>query len=99
MKITLYTSNGCSNCNIVKQLLKAKHVEFDEVNLSTDTDKLESFRQAGARTLPVLSVPLDPVLDDAVSAISTYLQTKRRMVLALLPGLSQDARYLNLQAV
>ncbi len=35
-KVTVYTTDPCSFCSRVKELLKARQVDFTEVNLSKD---------------------------------------------------------------
>jgi glutaredoxin 3 len=50
-KVTVYTTEPCSFCARVKGLLKARGVEFSEVNLSKDPDG----RAALARETGMLS--------------------------------------------
>jgi glutaredoxin 3 len=52
-KVTVYTTEPCSFCARVKGLLKARGVEFSEVNLSKDPDG----RAALARETGMLSFP------------------------------------------
>jgi glutaredoxin 3 len=55
--ITVYTTEPCSFCNRVKGLLKARGIEFAEVNLSKDPDgRLELARKTGMMSFPQVLV-------------------------------------------
>ena len=53
-KVVVYTTNYCPYCVKVKQLLKNKGVEFQEIDLSNDdTGRLELVNMSGGRkTVP-----------------------------------------------
>lgn len=52
-KVTVYTTDPCSYCTRAKGLLKARGVEFAEVNLSRDPDgRVELARETGMMTFP-----------------------------------------------
>jgi len=56
-EITIYTTEPCSFCNRVKGLLKARGIEFSEVNLSKDPDgRLELARKTGMMSFPQVLV-------------------------------------------
>jgi len=52
-RVTVYTTEPCSFCARVKGLLKARGVEFSEINLARDPDG----RAALARETGMLSFP------------------------------------------
>jgi glutaredoxin 3 len=52
-KVTVYTTEPCSYCVRVKGLLKARGVEFSEINLSKDPEG----RAALARETGMMSFP------------------------------------------
>jgi glutaredoxin 3 len=52
-KVTVYTTEPCSYCMRVKGLLKARGVEFSEINLSKDPEG----RAALARETGMMSFP------------------------------------------
>jgi glutaredoxin 3 len=52
-KVTVYTTEPCSYCARVKGLLKARGVEFSEINLAKDPDG----RAALARETGMMSFP------------------------------------------
>ena len=51
--VTVYTTEPCSYCARAKGLLKARGVEFSEVNLSRDPEgRVELAKQTGMMTFP-----------------------------------------------
>ena len=55
--ITVYTTEPCSFCNRVKGLLKARGVEFSEVNLSKDASgRSELAQRTGMMSFPQVLV-------------------------------------------
>jgi glutaredoxin 3 len=51
--VTVYTTEPCSFCARVKGLLKAKGVEYDEINLSRDPEgRVELAQRTGMMTFP-----------------------------------------------
>jgi glutaredoxin 3 len=55
--ITVYTTEPCSFCARVKGLLKARGVEFSEINLSKDpAGRVELAQQTGMMTFPQVIV-------------------------------------------
>lgn len=57
-KVTLYTKLYCPYCVRAKQLLEHKGVEFEEVRVDTNPDKLGEMleRSNGARTVPQIFI-------------------------------------------
>ncbi len=52
-QVTVYTTDPCSFCARVKGLLKARGVEFAEINLSKDPDgRVELAQRTGMMTFP-----------------------------------------------
>jgi glutaredoxin 3 len=55
--VTVYTTEPCSFCARVKGLLKARGVEFTEVNLSKDpTGRMELVQRTGMMSFPQVTV-------------------------------------------
>ncbi|HMJ33784.1 MAG TPA: glutaredoxin domain-containing protein [Baekduia sp.] len=51
--VTVYTTDPCSFCVRVKQLLNARRVEFDEINLARDPDgRAELLQRTGMMSFP-----------------------------------------------
>jgi glutaredoxin 3 len=51
--VTVYTTDPCSFCVRVKQLLDARGVEFDEINLAKDPDgRAELLQKTGMMSFP-----------------------------------------------
>lgn len=51
--IVMYTSNSCAYCRAAKSLLHEKGLEFEEINVSLDREKLlEMMNRSNRRTVP-----------------------------------------------
>ena len=65
--ITIYTTNTCSYCPMVKQYLKRKGLSYDEVNLEKHPEmQAEVFEKSGALTVPVTIVTKQDNSQDVV---------------------------------
>lgn len=52
--ITVFTTNTCSYCPMVKQYLKSKGLNYDEVNLEEHPERQqEALAMSGALTVPI----------------------------------------------
>jgi len=55
--ITIYTTNTCAYCVMVKRWLQAKGFDYSEINLDEHPDKQqEALEMTGALTVPVTVV-------------------------------------------
>lgn len=52
MKLTLYSMNGCVQCNQATQFLKVKGVEFDVVKIDEDFEAWEFLKGQGHKSMP-----------------------------------------------
>jgi glutaredoxin 3 len=56
-EVTVYTTEPCSYCARVKGLLKARGVQFSEVNLSKDPEgRVQLATETGMMTFPQVTV-------------------------------------------
>jgi glutaredoxin 3 len=56
-QVTVYSTEPCSYCARVKGLLKARGIEFSEINLSKDPDGRAALaRETGMRSFPQVIV-------------------------------------------
>lgn len=55
-EVTVYSSNMCSTCEMVKQFLTLRGVEFTEKNVSTDLEGRSELLALGYDTTPVTVV-------------------------------------------
>jgi glutaredoxin 3 len=68
--ITIYTTNTCAYCGMVKKYLGAKGMSYEEVNLDEHPDRqAEALQVSGAMTVPVTVVTKT---DDAQEVIVGY---------------------------
>jgi glutaredoxin 3 len=55
--ITIFTTNTCAYCQMVKKYLGAKGMSYDEVNLDTNPERqAEAMQLSGTMTVPVTVV-------------------------------------------
>jgi glutaredoxin 3 len=56
-KVTVYTTDPCSFCRRVKELLTARQIDFAEVNLAKDpAGRVELVRRTGMMSFPQVLV-------------------------------------------
>lgn len=68
--ITIFTTNTCAYCQMVKKYLGAKGMTWDEVNLDEQPHRqAEALQLSGALTVPVTVVTKD---DDSREVIVGY---------------------------
>ncbi|RLJ09019.1 MAG: hypothetical protein DRP15_04335 [Candidatus Aenigmatarchaeota archaeon] len=54
-KITIYTTPSCPTCFMLKEFLKDKGVDFEEVDVSTNQEAAQRiFEKTGALSVPVV---------------------------------------------
>ncbi|MDM8534872.1 glutaredoxin family protein [Clostridiaceae bacterium HSG29] len=56
MKVVVFSSNTCSYCNMAKEYLKEKGVEFEEKNVSEDAEARKELISNGFMGVPVIYV-------------------------------------------
>lgn len=69
-KVTIFTTNTCAYCQMVKKFLASKGVTYEEVNLDHQPDRqAEALKLSGALTVPVTVVTKT---DDSQEVIIGY---------------------------
>ena len=72
--ITIFTTNTCAYCGMVKKFLDSKQRSYDVVNLDDHPERqAEAFALSGALTVPITVVTQD---DDRREVIIGYNLTK-----------------------
>lgn len=57
MKVKVYSTERCPNCQVLKKLLTSKGISFESVMVDSDVEALEEMVQAtGSRTVPVTNI-------------------------------------------
>jgi glutaredoxin 3 len=75
-RITVYTTDPCSFCARVKELLKSRGVEFDEINLARDPEgRVALAQRTGMMTFP--QVIVDDVLLGGYSEVQAAAEDGR----------------------
>ena len=68
--VTIFTSNTCGYCQMVKKYLGSKNVGYEEVNIDEHPERqAEAMALSGAMTVPVTVVTKD---DDSKEVIVGY---------------------------
>ncbi len=53
MSVVMYTRGGCPYCSMAKQLLESKGVEWTEINIDEEPERLdEMIERSGRTTVP-----------------------------------------------
>jgi glutaredoxin 3 len=74
--VTVYTTDPCPFCARAKGLLKARGVEFEEINLSKDPDgRAELARKTGMMSFP--QVIIDGVLVGGFTEVQAAAESGR----------------------
>jgi glutaredoxin len=68
--ITIYTTNTCAYCVMVKKYLSSKNMSYDEVNLDTFPERAqEAIEISGQMAVPVTVITKD---DDSKEVVVGY---------------------------
>jgi glutaredoxin-like protein NrdH len=54
MKITVYSTPGCTQCRMTYKALENAGIAYEVIDLSQDADKLEELRQQGFLQAPIV---------------------------------------------
>ncbi len=66
-KVTVFTTNTCAYCAMVKKYLDGKGVSYEVVNLDDQPDKQkEIYEKSGALTVPVTLVEKEDKTEEVV---------------------------------
>ena len=69
-KITIYTTNTCAYCVMVKRWLGAKNMQYEEVNLDTNPERAqEAIEVSGQMAVPVTVITKE---DDTKEVVVGY---------------------------
>ncbi len=72
--ITIFTTNTCAYCGMVKKYLGSKGMEYEEVNLDSDPHRQkEAFELSGQLTVPITVVTKQ---DDSKEVVVGYNLSK-----------------------
>jgi len=56
MSFTIYGKPQCPNCDIAKNLLKSKNIDFDYKDISKSPDDLNFLKNLGAKSVPMVFI-------------------------------------------
>ena len=52
-KVTVYSKNGCAQCNATKKWLTQKGIDYREVNVDNESEAISDVKELGFNGLPV----------------------------------------------
>lgn len=52
MKLEIYTKKACPFCDMLKDMLAEKNIEYSEINIETDSDARDFMLAEGHTTVP-----------------------------------------------
>lgn len=83
MKLTVYSKTVCPFCVNAKNYLKAKNIEFDEINIEQDEQAREFILSKGHRTVPQIYYNGDLFVEGGFQGLSklTEADIRERMKL------------------
>ncbi|MDD4996068.1 MAG: glutaredoxin domain-containing protein [Patescibacteria group bacterium] len=74
MKIKVYTSPACLYCHQLKDFLKEKKIEFEEIDLSKNQEMIDDFiKKTGQMAVPVTEIDGEMILGFDLSKIKEKL--------------------------
>lgn len=53
-KITIYSKNNCMQCNMTKKFLTNADVDFEEINIDEQPEKIDYVKSLGFTAAPVI---------------------------------------------
>mgnify|MGYP003381958610 FL=1 len=75
-KLRLYWQPGCTSCLRTREFLQEHQIEFESINVRSDPHALESLRELGVRTVPVLARGTQFVLAQDLDEVASFVGTK-----------------------
>lgn len=70
-KVTIYTTNTCAYCAMVKKYLDGKGVKYNVVNLDEQPEKqAEVYAKSGALTVPITLVEKEDSTEEVVDGFN-----------------------------
>lgn len=69
--LTVYTKPGCQYCAAAKEFLNNNEIEYVEVDITVQEDKADWLRAKGHRTLPVIYVGDEPLINGGWTTLKT----------------------------
>lgn len=74
-EITIYTTPSCSWCQATKEYLHSREIDFEEVDVSADTQRaIEMVEKSGQQGVPVLDIDGEIIVGFDRSRIDALLQ-------------------------
>lgn len=69
--LTVYTKPGCQYCAAAKTYLNENGIEYIEIDITLNEDKLEWLRSQGHKSLPVIYAGEEPLVNGGWNTLKT----------------------------
>jgi glutaredoxin len=69
--LTVYTKPGCQYCAAAKTYLNENGIEYVEIDITLNEDKIEWLREKGHKALPVIYVGDEPLVNGGWNTLKT----------------------------
>lgn len=69
--LTVYTKPGCQYCAAAKTYLNENEIEYVEIDITLNEDKIEWLRQQGHKSLPVIYAGDEPLVNGGWNTLKT----------------------------
>jgi len=83
--VVVYTTPACSQCMSTKRMMDKKGIQYREVDLSKDLDKLEELRAQGHTQAPIVTTDIkiwSGFRFDKIDSLAKYLHSDEAKVSA-----------------
>lgn len=78
--VVVYSTPACPQCMSTKRLMDKKGIKYREVDLTTEPEKLEEFRQQGFTQAPIVTTDIkvwSGFRFEKIDSLARYLHTKK----------------------
>ena len=72
--IKIYTKTACRSCRELKSWFDVHEVNFEEVNLDNDAERMDFFKSNGVKTVPQLYIG-----DERIGGIDAFLDREEEI--------------------
>ena len=59
MKVTVYSKKPCPQCDMTKNLMRREGIDFEEIDLPSNPEILEKFKEEGLLQAPIVVIGND----------------------------------------
>lgn len=79
MQVTVYTVPNCPQCMTTKRMMEKEGIEYSEVALQNNPEKLEEFKEKGYTSAPIVTTDIkiwSGFRFEKIKSLAQYLHTE-----------------------